>query len=401
MAQPGPERLTCHGGTPAHHLAPTRVIALGRKGLHTSRMRRRGVVCVVAVLVAIAACSGAEPSGELGGRPPAGPADPAKKDSGTPGTTADGSTPAADADAAPQGPPPTPSGCITDVTPGEHTFTCEGFSVDVSIPAACVNPGCGLITELHGDTGTGALMDANTNLAALGKQRGYVVVAPTGPPWPGAEPGSTWRVQDDATIITIIKKVAEVFRTDPKKNHLTGFSRGGFVTWRLLCKYADLFASVAPATAGSNNGTSNGFTCNGVNEVSCPFNAGQANGMPSVEVPILFLMGRTDTPVPLGCTSRVREQAVAAWGLTEKANVDGDALYKHRRWSNAKGTVLETYEHSYETVNPGPFSNAKGHCFPGSTMDPQAPQYAVPCKLPNAFTWGKQVIEFFEAHPKP
>jgi hypothetical protein len=33
-------------------------------------------------------------------------------------------------------------------------------------------------------------------------------------------------------------------------------------------------------------------------------------------------------------------------------------------------------------------------------MDPFAPQYAVPCKGPNAFTWGEQVIAFFEAHPK-
>jgi hypothetical protein len=73
----------------------------------------------------------------------------------------------------------------------------------------------------------------------------------------------------------------------------------------------------------------------------------------------------------------------------------------HLRWTNAKGTVFETFEHSYETANPGPWSDAKGHCFPGSTMDPQAPQYAVPCKGPNAFVWGEQVISFFEAHPKP
>src|SRR5437773_55150 len=74
--------------------------------------------------------------------------------------------------------PPVPSGCVTDVTPGDKTFTCEGLSVDVSIPASCIKPGCGLITELHGDTGTGALMDAHTNLKALGKEKGYVVIAP-------------------------------------------------------------------------------------------------------------------------------------------------------------------------------------------------------------------------------
>lgn len=356
--------------------------------------RRRaalGVACLAAIAcVAIAACGGADASSDLGG---AGPPTPAGSSDGGAVTTDSAAPPA---DAAPLPPPPTPSGCITDVTPGEHTFTCEGFETNVSIPAACAAPGCGLITQIHGDTGTGALMDANTNLKALGKQRGFVVVSPTGPPWPGAEPGSTWRVQDDEKVVAIINKVAEVFRTDPKKNHVTGFSRGGFVTWRLLCRHADMFASFAPATAGS----SVGGTCSGVNEVSCPFDAAVKDGMPSVEVPTLFLIGRTDSPVPLGCTSRIRDQAIAAWGLTEGPNVDGNAQYTHRRWTNAKGTVLETYEHSYETVPNGPWGSAKGHCFPGSAMDPLAPQYAVPCKLPNAFTWGEQVITFFEAHPK-
>ena len=78
-------------------------------------------------------------------------------------------------------------------------------------------------------------------------------------------------------------------------------------------------------------------------------------------------------------------------------------LKNQGRSAAANGAVLlrhETYEHSYETVSPGPWSDAKGHCFPGSTLDPQAPQYAVPCKPPNAFTWGVEVMKFFEAHPK-
>jgi len=370
-------------------------------------MRVRRTVIAVVTVAAVAgvvaasleACGGSD-SSDLGAdsptKTPAG-----GLDGGNPATSDASTTPGNDAAPGTPPPPPMPSGCITDVTPGDHTFTCEGFSTDVSIPAACEAPGCGLITELHGDTGTGALMDANTNLKALGKQHGFIVVAPTGSPWPGG-PGNTWQsppAPDDENVVKIIQKVAEVFRTDPKKNHLTGFSRGGFVTWRLLCKHADLFASVAPATAGSANGTSNGFTCDGVDIDSCPFDD-SPGGKPSVEVPIVFLQGRTDVPVPLGCTSRIREQVIAAWGLGNKTTVDGDANYTHSRWTNAKGTVLETFEHSYETESTGPFGYAKGHCFPGSTMDPFAAQYAVPCKGPNAFTWGEQVISFFEAHPK-
>lgn len=352
------------------------------------------VVGFVGLAIGLAgACDGTPSNGDL--------SNPTSSSSGTSGSsgTTDSGTPMTDSGSTSDGsvtaPPPVPSGCITDVTPGVHDFTCEGFATKVSIPDTCLKPGCGLITEIHGDTGTGALMDAHTNLIALGKAKGFVVVAPSGRPWPGG-PGNTWAPADDEKVVKIIQKVAEVFRTDPKKNHLTGFSRGGFVVWRLLCKNADLWASVAPATAGSGPGG----TCNGVAEVSCPFDASQPNGMPKVEVPIAFLIGRTDTPVPLGCTARIRDQAIAAWGLSTKATVDGNAQYTHQRWSNAKGTVLETYEHSYETEPTGPWGSSKGHCFPGSTMDPFAPQYAVPCKLPNAFTWGVEVLKFFEAHPK-
>jgi polyhydroxybutyrate depolymerase len=286
----------------------------------------------------------------------------------------------------------TPAGCITDVTPGEHTFPCQGISFDLVVPDACVHPGCGLVTEIHGDTGDGKLMDANTNLKALGKQRGYVVIAPTGPPWPGG-PGSTWHPEDDAKIVAIIQNVAQVFRTDPKKNHVTGFSRGGYVAWRLLCAHADMFASVAPGTAGS----APGGTCNGVAETSCPFDS---TGTPSRKIPVLFLIGRADVPVPYGCTSRIRDQAIAAWGLGAPTTVASDANYTHQRWS-ANGGLLETFEHSYQTVADGPWADAKGHCFPGSKMDPYAPQYAVPCAPPNAFTWGEEVMSFFVAHPAP
>ena len=67
--------------------------------------------------------------------------------------------------------------------------------------------------------------------------------------------------------------------------------------------------------------------------------------------------------------------------------------------------MIETFDHAYETVDDGPFGaggqfgDANGHCIAGSTTDPYAPQYAIPCQLPNAFTWGEEVMAFFQAHP--
>lgn len=281
---------------------------------------------------------------------------------------------------------PVAAGCITDVSPGDHTFTCGGLQTDVRVPAACEAPGCGLILELHGDTGNGLLMDGHTNLRTLGEQHGYIVVAPSGPPWPGG-PGSTWHASNDATLIAITTQFRDVFRVDPNKIHVTGFSRGSFVTWRLLCDHAELFASAAPG--GGGDGTDFG-------EVTCFSN----NRKPSRNLPIVFLMGQLDQAVGYPSLVQIRDAAIASYGLADSSTVSSDTTYHHDRWSGTGSTtVIETFDHGYATVPDGPFGSAQGHCIAGSTSDPHAAQYAIPCKLPNSFVWGDEVMTFFLAHP--
>jgi poly(3-hydroxybutyrate) depolymerase len=271
------------------------------------------------------------------------------------------------------------------VTSGDHVYTCNGLRVDARIPAACLAPGCGLILVLHGDTGTGVLMDAHIRMRDIGAAAGYIVVAPTGPPFGGSLPGSTWHESNDAALIAIVEIVRDVYRVDPAKIHLTGFSRGSFVTWRLLCDHADLFASVAPG--GGGDGT-------GFGERTC-FTGGHT---PSRKAPILFLMGRTDASVGYSSLVQIREAAIAFYGDSGPSTITQDATYRHDRWTG--DAVIETFDHAYETVSDGPFGSAQGHCIPGSTTDPYAPQYAIPCVLPNSFVWGDEVLAFFQAHPK-
>lgn len=345
-------------------------------------MRRLALVATLAVVAGCSSDPASTPDDPTG--------DPDSGSSGTDGGTVanDGASSNTDAAADVQKqPPPVPSGCITDVSAGTHKYTCEGLAVDARIPAQCDQPGCGLILELHGDTGNGLLIEAHLKLFDLGATNGYIVIAPTGPAYGGGQPGSTWSQSNDAALIAITKKFQSVFRVDDKKIHATGFSRGGFVNWRLLCDASDLFASVAPAAAGS--GGPNG-------EVTC-FASARA---PTRKADILFLMGKTDQPVPYSSMTSIRDAAIANYGATNPVVVASDTKYTHNRWTNPQGVVIETFDHSYETVSPGPWASAKGHCVPGSTMDPQAPQYAVPCKLPNAFTWGDEVMKFFLAHPK-
>lgn len=282
-------------------------------------------------------------------------------------------------------PPPEPSGCIDDVTPGDHVYTCEGLRVDARVPAACEQPGCGLILELHGDTGTGLLMDGHTNLRDLGEQNGYIVFVPTGPPFGRGQPGSTWTTDEDAKLVKMTRLFASVFRVNEKKVHVTGFSRGGYMTWRLLCDASDLFASAAPGAAGKDT-----------TEVTC-FENGRKPARP---MSILMLMGRTDASVPYSTMVAIRDAAITEYGATGPVVVESDATYKHNRWSAPSGLVVDSFDHTYETVSDGPWATAKGHCVPGSTTDPYAQQYAVPCKPPNSFVWGEEVMKFFLATPR-
>lgn len=279
-----------------------------------------------------------------------------------------------------------PAGCVGDAVAGDRTLTCNGLRVDARIPSQCMRSSCGLILELHGDTGTGLLEDAHVKLRDLGVRDGYIVVAPTGPPIGGGDAGSTWSSANDAALVAIVRELARAYRADMKRIHVTGFSRGGFVTWRLACDHADLFASAAPAGA-STGGDRGERTC---------FAAGHA---PSRKIPLLLLMGRTDAAVGYRLIVAVRDAAIASYGATSSVKLAGDATYTHTRWTSPDGAVVEAFDHAYETVADGPWGFARGHCFPGSTTDPYARQYALPCKPPNSFVWGEEVIRFFRAHP--
>lgn len=221
------------------------------------------------------------------------------------------------------------------------------------------------------------LEDGHLNLRERGDAAGYVLVAPS-------NPRMTWSAAEDEALIDLVRRVADEFQLDARRIHVTGFSRGGYVTWRLLCDHADLFASAAPAAAGL-----------AARERTC-FTGGRA---PSREIPILFLMGRTDHQVSYGAMVAIRDAALASYGAGVPQVLSGDASYTHTRWTGRGSAVLETFDHAYETINDGPWGFALGHCVPGSTSDPYARQYALPCRPPNAFTWGEEVMRFFRAHP--
>lgn len=172
------------------------------------------------------------------------------------------------AEAAAPYPPPAPDDCITDVTPGSQQLTCEGLTFDLTVPESCLTQACGLITDVHGFGMNSVLMNTHSRMQEIAGPKGYIVLQPSAP---GMILQSSWSADNDDQVFALMQRVMNVWHVDRKRIHFDGYSMGGWMTWRFICKHADIIASAAPIAAG--------LQANG----SCPFTGAD---MPSREVPI-------------------------------------------------------------------------------------------------------------------
>jgi poly(3-hydroxybutyrate) depolymerase len=266
----------------------------------------------------------------------------------------------------------------------------------LTVPERCTESGCGLIVDIHGGTMSGAMEEKNTRLAELGPARGYIVLQPnaivrllySGDVLPQWVPEL-----DDSLVIGFIEDVIQAYRVDRTRVHITGFSQGSLMTWRLICARADLFASAAPAHGSHPDVAKEDCSFTGANE-------------PARELPILALHGRYDEFSTLEQALVKRDAVRKAFEMDEGTLIAGDDHYTHTRYSNPRGVVFEFLIHDYQTDAQATFGpwheELKGHCFPGSTDHATTlPGQVLPfaCTPPNAFVWGELALRFFEAHP--
>ncbi len=274
---------------------------------------------------------------------------------------------------------------LDDVSAGQHTYSCAGLTYDVDIPAACASSSCGLVADVHGLSMSGIMEDNNTNLRRLGEQYGYIVVQPNAAPAP---PLSSWTPStDDPKVFGFIELAVSALHADTKRVHMTGFSEGGYMTYRFLCDHADYFASVAPAAgAGCSFGGDAGMW-------------GSAN-VPSREIAVLAVNGTLDALVNFNSVAvPQRDKVVAGWHMDSGTVVAGDSTFTRTRYTSPSGTVFEFIQHDYSSAQ----TFTKGHCFPGSEdLDGGEPGqvFGFACQPPNSFVWGDEVMKFFMAHPK-
>jgi polyhydroxybutyrate depolymerase len=288
---------------------------------------------------------------------------------GSPGNDG-GSTSTGGGGSEPQ-PAPVPNDCVQDVTPGTQALTCEGLELLLTVPDACLNEACGLIADVHGFGMTGQVMEDQTHMQSLAGAEGYIVVQPTAS---GAPPA--WSEANDPQVRAIMQHVIDAWHVDPKRVHIDGYSMGGWMTWRFVCKYSDLIASAAPMAAGASRGV-------------CDFS--EAN-RPARQIPIFYTHGRLDGLVTYSQAETIVPQVTGAWyaGVTPSVIEEADD-YRWERWTNAEGNVFEFLQHDWKFA-PGAVESLGGHCFPGSDG-------GLACPGGNPVVWSETVLQFFIDHP--
>lgn len=291
---------------------------------------------------------------------------------------------------------PRPTGCVTSVLAGHHTFTCAGFRFDVEVPSACALGGCGLVLDLHGLTMDAAQLDRSTGLRALAAPNRMIVAQPTaaasvlGPSWNPAT--------DDDKVWAAVGALRSAYAVDARRVHVTGFSQGGAMTFRLLCAHGDEIASAAPVAAADAASLDSNVA---PFRLDCPFDTTRS---PSRPLSVLQMHGTKDGLVPIA-KGREQRDAVLSWlGAATQSVVTASASHRHTRYTSAsKRVVFEYLEHDWEITRPLlPLVRVAGHCYPGG--DDQGPsaghQLYFSCAPPNAFDWGALVMNFFTENPR-
>lgn len=130
------------------------------------------------------------------------------------------------------------------------TFRSGGMDRTYMLHVPAGDP-VGLVLSLHGGGGTGIAQRGLTGFDAVADAHNLLVVYPDGyeKSWAdgrGASPADRHHVDDVAFLVGLVTKLQNDYRVAPGHVFVTGMSNGGFMSNRLACDRANVFAAVAP-----------------------------------------------------------------------------------------------------------------------------------------------------------
>lgn len=246
---------------------------------------------------------------------------------------------------------PCPSGGLAA---GDHTLTLthDGVAYDYLVH---VPPGLDptvpvpLVLNWHGLSSNATQQRFFSAMNPVADARKFIVVYPN-------SPDTSWNAgtccavlapnRDDVGFaLALVEKMKQQACIDAKRVYSTGMSNGGYMSHRLACEHADVFAAIAPVA-----GTLSIPACN-----------------PSRPISVIHFHGTADKNVPYygNATNKPVPQHLQEWadrnGCTPTPTVTfSQADAKCETWNNCQGGVvvrLCTFE-------------GEGHCWPGQSFCP-------------------------------
>ncbi len=268
------------------------------------------------------------------------------------------------------------------------TFEFGGLTRSYRLHVPPAEP-TGLVISLHGGGGTGAGQEALTDFDAVADTADLLVVYPDGydKSWAdgrGASPADRRHLDDVGFLVALAGKLVHDFDIAPGHVFATGMSNGGFMSNRLACERADIFAAIAPV-AGT---LGVGVKCN----PSRPVSVLEAHGTADPLVPFKggSVRGRGGLSHSISVAGMVdRWRAVDGCAGDPSAEVlpnvgDGTVVHLFDSSSCVAGTEVIFYR-----IDNG------GHTWPGGK---QYLPKAVIGPTTRAFDGSQVIAQFFATH---
>ncbi|MBP9114103.1 MAG: dienelactone hydrolase family protein [Polyangiaceae bacterium] len=244
-----------------------------------------------------------------------------------------------------------------------------------------------IVLNFHGFTSDATQQLGIARMNPTAEKEGFIAVYPQGlgNAWNAGDCCSKLPVDDVKFARDLVAKLREDYCVDDARIFATGFSNGGFFSYKLACEMSDVIAAVAPVAGVM--GMDPKTLCK-----------------PTRPVPVLHFHGTSDpvvkylggTPVvPLLNTGllkfRSAEESVEFWRTENKCLSPEKTQYQNgdvrcREWSNCQNDANVTLC----TIDGG------GHAWPSGV-----PMPFILGKTTTDISATDTMVSFFRAHPKP
>jgi polyhydroxybutyrate depolymerase len=279
-------------------------------------------------------------------------------------------------------PAPEIEGCTSDALRGDLTCAIEHGGAERSYRVVVPEDGTcaprALVFDLHGLTSNPVQQDWITGIDELARARGFVSVRPAGSGAVASWNAGTCCGQaaqqgvDDVGFLDAVRaRVAAAVEIDRRRVYATGLSNGAYLSHRLACERADVYAAVAPVagvlglTECASSRPVPVLQIHGTEDPLVPYDGGGLGGGPSARATAAFWAARN-----------------ACDQVPEVTFEEGEA--RCERWSDcAGGADVELC-----TIGGG------GHSWPGG------PDLVLPMlgETSQDLDATRRILDFFEAH---